>query len=137
LERVRAYQVLVAGLFQPTLLDGALQGNAHSDHASPVTYGPPAKPSSMKDKDYAKLVEKATTEGKRIYTTFVEDNSPQEINIESKVKKAINNELLKDNMHPDIYYHAFQHIMNMLQTNHYRKFILHCKKASEKAEKKA
>lgn len=123
---------MVGSLFPSTLLENTFNEKNVEHHAS-INYATPTKPSSIKDKEYASLESKAKIEVNRIYHTFVEDNSPQEINIESKVKKAIKDELAKDNLHPDVYYHAFQHIMNMLQTNHYRKFLLHTKKASEKA----
>ena len=84
----------------------------------------PIKPSNMEDAEFKKVLDTLKNHENQIYNTFLSVEAPHEVNLNSKIKKPLMEHHIKASLHPDIYNAAFDHILIMLQNDHFRKFMI-------------
>jgi hypothetical protein len=67
-----------------------------------------------------------TTEAVRIYTEFIPDSAPQELNLPSNLKKELNRLFQEENLHKlpyDCFKDAQQHVYHLMAKDSYTRFV--------------
>ena len=90
-----------------------------------TTFVENAKPFEMKNSTYASILEHLEELSAKIFTTYIGDESPREINILYSTKNKLCLDIEMNLLHPNIFAHSFHHIAKMVHDNFFLKFLKH------------
>ena len=132
LDAVSAYSKLAAPLFPlPIVLSGlpSLPKPA-TENTTDVTLNPdtqdpdvPSKPSGMKESQFEDLLEALKSKREQMKAQFIMTDSPNEINLTSKLRKPLMESYEKGSLHPDHFKGTYDHIQSILKNDTFLKFI--------------
>ena len=90
-----------------------------------TTFVDSAKPFEMKNSTYASILSQLEELSAKIFTTYIGDESPREINILYSTKNQLRLDIEAAIMHPNIFAYSFHYVANTVHSNFFLKFLKH------------